>query len=161
MAFMIPLGIAAATAVRVGAAHGARDHEGVAAAGWTGLGVCIVMLGIVSVTFLLFPLQIAGFYSSVPALIVAAAPMIAFASSLIIADGVQAVMSNALRGLGDGWMPAAMHLLSYVVIMAPIGWVLAMPMHRGAMGLVEAVLIASLVSAGMLTGRFYSLTRHT
>ncbi len=68
-------------------------------------------------------------------------------------------MSNALRGLGDGWMPAGMHLLSYVMIMAPVGWLLALPMGRGAMGLVEVVLIASLVSAGMLTGRFYTLAR--
>lgn len=161
LTFMIPLGLATATAVQVGAAYGARDQIGVAAAGWTGLGVCVVVLGVISLTFLFFPMQIAGLYSSAPILIMASAPLIAFTSSLIIADGVQAVMSNALRGLGDGWMPAAMHLLSYVVIMAPLGWILAIPMGRGAMGLVEAVLIASLVSAAMLTGRFYILARRS
>ncbi len=161
LTFMIPLGLAAATAVRVGAAYGARDHAGVASAGWTGLGVCIAALGVISLIFWFFPLQIAGFYSSVPVLLMATAPLVAFASYLIIADGVQAVMSNALRGLGDGWMPAGMHLLSYVVIMVPLGWLLALPMQRGAMGLVEAVLIASLVSAAMLTGRFYILARRS
>ncbi len=159
LAFMLPLGLGAATAVRVGVAHGSDDQRGVAAAGWSGLGMCIVMLGAVSLIFWFFPYQIAGLYSSVPILLVTATPMIAFSSYLIIADGVQAVMSNALRGLGDGWMPAGMHLLSYVVIMVPLGWLLAMPMGRGVMGLVEAVLIASLVSAAMLTGRFYTLAR--
>ncbi|MSP43611.1 MAG: MATE family efflux transporter [Alphaproteobacteria bacterium] len=159
MAFMIPMGLAAATAVLVSAAHGAEDARGVAAAGWTGLGACIAMLSLLGVIYLLFPMQVAGLYSSVPELIAVSAPLIAMASYLIIADGVQAVMSNALRGLGDGWAPAAMHLLSYVVIMIPAGWYLTFSRLHGAMGLVEAILIASLISASMLTGRFFTFTR--
>lgn len=159
MAFMIPMGLAAATAVLISAAHGAGDSRRVAATGWTGLGVCIVMLGVIGLIYLIYPSQVAGFYSSNPVLVMTAGPLIAFSSLLIIADGVQAVMSNALRGLGDGWTPAAMHFLSYVGIMIPAGWLLTFTLRHGAMGLVEAILIASLISAGLLTGRFYWLTR--
>lgn len=159
LTFMIPLGIAAATAVRVAAAHGADDRCGVAAAGWMGLGLCVVILGAVSLIFLFFAVRVAGFYSSDPALILVTAPLIALAAWLVIADGAQVVMSSALRGLGDGWMPAGMHLVSYVVIMVPMGWLLAISMGRGALGLVEAVLVASLVSAALLTGRFYAFAR--
>jgi MATE family multidrug resistance protein len=113
------------------------------------------------VIYLFFPMQVAGLYSSAPVLIATAAPLIAMASSLIIADGVQAVMSSALRGLGDGWVPAAMHMLSYLVIMIPAGWYLTFSLLHGAMGLVEAILIASLISASMLTGRFFAFARNS
>jgi multidrug resistance protein, MATE family len=159
LAFMIPMGLATATAVLVGTAHGARDQTGAASAGWTGLGASTVMLGMVGLIYLFFPMQVAGLYTAEQALMLAAAPLIAFSTALIIADGAQAVMSNALRGMGDAWMPAAMHLLSYVGIMLPAGWLLTFTMQRGPMGLVEAILIASLISAAMLTWRFYRMTR--
>lgn len=161
LAFMIPMGLATATTVRAGQAHGAQDWRGVASAGWTGLGVSSFMLGVVGLIYMNFPMQLAGFYSSEQALIAAAAPLIAFSAVLIIADGAQAIMSNALRGMGDGWTPAAMHLLSYAGIMIPLGWLLTFTWQRGSMGLVEAILIASLISAAMLTGRFYNLTRYS
>ena len=66
-----------------------------------------------------------------------------------------------MQGLGDGWVPAAMHMLSYLVIMIPAGWYLTFSLLHGAMGLVEAILIASLISASMLTGRFFAFARNS
>jgi hypothetical protein len=43
--------------------------------------------------------------------------------------------------------------------MAPLAWLLALPMHRGLMGEVLAVVIASLLSAGFLITRFAVLAR--
>ena len=53
--------------------------------------------------------------------------------------------------------PTIMHFGSYGLVMIPLGWVLA---HRmGVDGLVWAVIIASLVSGGLLTGRFLRVAR--
>ncbi len=159
MAFMIPLGLANATAIRVGAAFGANDKRGATAIGWLGLGVCICVLSPIGVTMAAIPDAFAAAYSANAVLIAAAAPLIAFGGWLIVADGCQVIMAHALRGRGDGWTPAVMHLFSYVAVMLPAGYILALPMARGAMGLVEAVLLASLISAALLAGRFGYLAR--
>ena len=50
-----------------------------------------------------------------------------------------------------------MHFFAYGAIMMPLGWVLA---HQiGVDGLVWAVIIASLVSGTLLTGRFVRVAR--
>jgi MATE family multidrug resistance protein len=43
--------------------------------------------------------------------------------------------------------------------MMPLGWWLAIPMGLHIMGLVWAVVIASVVSAGLLLARFWMLSR--
>ena len=50
-----------------------------------------------------------------------------------------------------------MHFLSYSLIMMPLGWFLAHGI--GVNGLVWAVILASLVSATLLTGRFVRVAR--
>ena len=50
-----------------------------------------------------------------------------------------------------------MHLLSYGIIMIPLGWWLA---HRmGVNGLVWSVIVASVISGVLLTGRFLRVTK--
>jgi MATE family multidrug resistance protein len=43
--------------------------------------------------------------------------------------------------------------------MLPLGWLLAVRLGRGLEGIVEAVVLASLLSAGLLLGRFWMLQR--
>ena len=56
-------------------------------------------------------------------------------------------------------MPSYTHLLSYVVVMAPLAWWLAIPMELGINGIIWAIVIATLVSCGLLLGRFWMLSR--
>ena len=55
-------------------------------------------------------------------------------------------------------MPTFTHLTSYVLIMMPLAWWLALPMGMGVTGLVWAVILASLVSVGLLAARFWRLS---
>ena len=74
-----------------------------------------------------------------------------------MADGIQVVSASANRAAGDVWWPTIMHFAAYSLVMMPLGWVLA---HRaGVDGLVWAVIIASLVSSVLLTGRFVRVAR--
>ena len=50
-----------------------------------------------------------------------------------------------------------MHFTAYGAIMMPLGWVLAP--RLGVDGLIWAVIVASLVSASLLTGRFVRVAR--
>jgi MATE family multidrug resistance protein len=71
------------------------------------------------------------------------------------------VASQANRAAGDVWWPTIMHFFSYGAVMMPLGWVLAHDegLGIGVDGLVWAVIIASLVSASLLTGRFVRIAR--
>ena len=79
------------------------------------------------------------------------------ATLFFVADAMQVVAAQANRAAGDVWWPTIMHFVSYTAIMMPLGWWLA---HRiGVDGLVWSVIVASLVSAALLTGRFVRVAR--
>jgi multidrug resistance protein, MATE family len=152
--FMAPLGISAATSILVGQAYGAKDSAAVTRAGITGF---IAAIGVTSVCALFVGLcapLVAGAYSRDPALIAVIAPALVLASLFFVADGLQTVGANALRARGDVVVPTVTHVASYAVVMLPLGYGLALPAGMGLMGIVWSVIWASLLSAGLLVGRF-------
>lgn len=157
--FMAAVGVAAATAVRVGVAYGRRDRADMAFAGWTGLALTSAFLTVVGVAYANVPELFAGIYTNDPALLERVAPLVAFCALVLVADGGQTVMGNALRGRNDAWIPTALHFVSYAVVMMPVSAWLALGLGRGERGLVEGILIASLVSVSVLTARFAWLSR--
>ncbi len=103
--FMAAVGLATATAVRVGVAYGQGDRQDMAMAGWTGLGVTSAILAVVGVLYRLLPESIGAIYTTDEGLLTAVAPLIAFGAWILIADGGQTVMANALRGRHDALGP--------------------------------------------------------
>ena len=155
--FMIPMGMSSATAVLVGKAYGANDGRGVMRAGLVGLGVVTVLSLVVAL--LVWPTAglIASAYNRDPVLLAVVVPALILATLFFVADAIQVVAASANRAAGDVWWPTIMHFAAYSLIMMPLGWVLA---HRiGVDGLVWAVIIASLVSSVLLTGRFVRVAR--
>ena len=55
VAFMVPLGVASAAAVRVGQAVGRRDSRGAASAGWTAMAIGAGFMATAAVVFLVMP----------------------------------------------------------------------------------------------------------
>jgi multidrug resistance protein, MATE family len=72
---------------------------------------------------------------------------------------MQVVVAQALRARGDVLVPSGTHLASYIVVMLPLAYLLAIPFGWGITGIVAAAIIASYVSAGLLLGRFWMLAR--
>lgn len=155
--FMVPMGLSAATAVLVGRAYGARDGDGVMRAGLVGVGV-VTALSLV-IALIIWPTAdiLASAYNRDPVLLAVAAPALALTALFFVADAIQVVAASANRAAGDVWWPTIMHFVSYAAIMMPLGWWLAHAI--GVNGLVWAVIIASLVSAVLLTGRFVRIAR--
>ena len=100
---------------------------------------------------------IVGAYNRDPALLAIAAPALVLATLFFVADGIQVVAAQANRAAGDVWWPTIMHFAAYGAVMMPLGWILAHQM--GVNGLVWAVVIASLASSTLLTGRFIRIAR--
>ncbi|MEM7446471.1 MAG: MATE family efflux transporter [Pseudomonadota bacterium] len=157
--FMVALGLASATAVRVGIAYGRKDAPDIALAGWTGLGVNTFVMIVFGGLIAVFSHDIAALFSTDPRLVSLAGALIAFSAFILVVDGGQVVSAHALRGRHDNWVPTVSHAVSYFGVMVPAGWILAIELGRGAMGLFEAVLIGSAVSFGLLTFRFFVLCR--
>ena len=157
--FMIALGIASATSVRVGIAHGRGDWADRALAGWTGLGLAAVVLGACGGVLLIWPAAITALLTIDSALVAATTPLIAFSAYALIADGGQVVMASALRGAGETWAPTAMHIVSYFGVMIPACWIFAFPMGWGARGLVGGIVAASIVSVTLVSIRFWYISR--
>jgi MATE family multidrug resistance protein len=155
--FMVPMGLSSATAVLVGRAYGARDGRGVLRAGLVGMGVVGLLTVVVALALWATAPWVASAYNRDPVLLAVVTPALVLATLFFVADGIQVVSASANRAAGDVWWPTIMHFGAYTLIMMPLGWVFA---HRlGVDGLVWAVIVASLVSSVLLTGRFVRVAR--
>ena len=157
--FMSALGMASATGVRVGIAHGRGDWSNRTMAAWTGLGLVIVMLGGIGVVFAFLPASVARIFTSDPTLIAAAAPLIALSAIAIMTDGGQVVMANALRGAAEAWSPPVIHAAAFYLLMLPLAWYLAIHLGKGTHGLIYAIIAGSAVSVVLLIARFWLISR--
>jgi MATE family multidrug resistance protein len=156
-AFMVALGLASATSVLVSQAVGRRDWVGVGRVGWTGLGLSTAMMTGIGVGFWTFATTIGHAHTSDPVLALLVAVNIGWVAVTLLPDGGQVVLANALRGRGDNWFPTLSHLMSYALVMPPLAYVLAEHRGRGVAGLLEAILLASLLSSATLVGRWLYL----
>ena len=157
--FMVPLGLSTGAAVRVGRAYGARDARGVVRAALVAFGVTAVFGGLVGLVVWPNAALIASAYTANPATLAMAIPALAISCLMYLPDSLQVVTAQALRARGDVWLPTGTHLTSYIALMMPLAWWLAIPAHMGIMGMTWSVVLASFVSAGLLLARFAWLSR--
>jgi MATE family multidrug resistance protein len=155
--FMIAIGLGAATAVRVGNAHGREDAPDMVLAGWTGLGLTFVVTVVLGSAMYAFDLTLVRLITDDAAVAAIAVPLVFWVALVLVADGMQAVMANALRGRQDVWMPCLMQTFVFFGIMVPVTWYLMFPLGHGAAGMFQGVGIATVVATVMLSTRFYRL----
>lgn len=155
--FMIPLGMATATAVQVGRAYGARDPEGMKRAGWIAFAV-IGAVGVLS-GLILYPTRhwVALAYTTDPAALRMILPALVLACFFLAPDAVQVVAAQALRARGEVWVPTVTHLISYALVMGPLAWFLAIPRGMGLNGVLISIIVTSFLAAAFLLTRFRML----
>ena len=135
LAFMVPLGLAAAASVRVGNAVGGGRIQAARRAGWVALGLgAVASLGAGAV-LLAVPGWLAGLFSSEPAVVAAAVPLVRLAGAFALFDGAQVIAGGCLRGAGDTRTPLLVHLVALWVVGLPVGYGLAVGLGQGATGL--------------------------
>ncbi|MCC6213901.1 MAG: MATE family efflux transporter [Polyangiaceae bacterium] len=159
LVFMVALGLGTATSVLVSEAIGRGDLPAARRAGWAGLGLNTGFMALAGAVLLLLAGPIAHAYttdSAIAAVVVASA---AIAAIVLAPDGGQVVMAQALRARGDNWFPTGSHVLAYALVMPALGWWLAEARGGGVPGLLQAILLASLLSCAVLAARFGALAR--
>lgn len=132
--YMIPLGISSAVAVRVGQAVGRRDQGGARRAGWVGIGLGAGFMTLSAMVLWTAPVMVAGWYTGDGEVVGTASALLVIAAFFQLFDGIQAVATGALRGLGDTRTPMAAHGICYLAVGLPLGWWLTYPQGWGARG---------------------------
>jgi MATE family multidrug resistance protein len=159
VAFMLPLGVAMATTVRVGRAVGRGDADGVRYAGFVGIGMSLLTQTLSCAAMALLPHAIAGWYTDDAAVAALAARLLLLAAIFQFSDGIQATANGALRGLKDTTVPMVITVLAYWGIGMPLGYWLGFGVGLGAPG-IWVGLIAGLSGAALLLfARFARLAR--
>jgi len=133
--FMVPLGIASAGAVRVGHAVGRRDRDGAARSGWTAILFGLLFMSCAAAAFLLVPRALIGAFTNDPSVVRIGMSLLFVAALFQLFDGVQAVSTGTLRGLGDTRTPMLWNLAGHWFIGLPLGYSLCFVWGFGVIGL--------------------------
>lgn len=158
VAFMVPLGLSAATTIRVGHAFGAENQADLSRAAATSLGLGLAIACLSAAVFLAMPHALIGLYLDMEApasaaVIPIAVSFLAVAGIFQIVDGVQALSSGALRGLKEARAPMMIALLSYWAIGVPVGYGLAFRAGWGGIGIWWGLAIGLAVASVLMTLR--------
>jgi multidrug resistance protein, MATE family len=133
--YMVPLGIASATAVRVGQAIGRGDPRGAGDAGDTAIFLGAGFMACAGGALLFFPRWIARMYTPDETVIRGTIHLLAAGAAFQLFDGIQTVATGALRGAGDTRTPMFCHFTAYWIIGLPLGAWLCFRRGWGAFGL--------------------------
>jgi multidrug resistance protein, MATE family len=158
---MVAVGMSAATAVRVGHAVGAGDHDGVVRAGLTGISLSLIIMAVFGFVVLLVPEAISAAYVDDPAVWAISRQTLAAVGLMVVIDGVMIVTMGALRGMGDVRWPAFLHGIAFWIVGVPMAYFLAFPAGFGAVGLILGISLAMLASLILLGLRFKMVSART
>ncbi len=159
LCFMVPLGFAMATTVRVGHAAGAEDASAVRWSARAGYALVLVSQTCSALLMLFGGAAIARIYTDDTAIASLATTLLLYAAAFQYPDGIQAVSAGALRGLKDTTVPMAITLFAYWVLGMPLGAWLGIGLGWGAQGMWCGLILGLAVAAVLLATRFYRLMR--
>lgn len=166
--FMLYVGMGTATNVRVAERFGRGEAQGVRDASRLGVVASIVggLLIAIAIILLRHPIAVemlngSEIASEGAALVPWLSAMLAAIAFVTIFDGLQGVASMAMRAQGVVWLPTAIHVGSYVFVMLPLCWWLALHQQMGAWGIVIGISVASIIAGvGQLIALEIATARH-
>ncbi|WP_448265726.1 MATE family efflux transporter [Nostoc sp. DSM 114159] len=159
MSFQMALGISLATTIRVGLLAGQNDLVGTRLAGYVGIAIAALAMGVVAIAFWLVPKSIISLYIDInnqnnADVVALAVKLLAVAAIFQIVDGVQVTAAGALRGLKDTRIPMLIGIFAYWCVGLCTGYTFGISLGSGAIGLWWGLAIGLASAAIILTWRF-------
>lgn len=161
LCFMVPLGVAMATTVRVGHAAGAGDASGVRWAAAAGYSLAMLAQTASALLLVFGGAWLAALVSPDPAVVSLAALLMVYAAVFQYPDGLQALSAGALRGLKDTRVPMVITVVAYWGLGLPLGAWLGLRLGQGAPGLWTGLIVGLSAAAVLLGWRFHRVARRT
>lgn len=150
LAFMVPLSIAAATAVKVGHAFGENDPKKVRIFAEVSLKSALTYTITMALIFYLFPKPILSIFSTDEAVLLWGARLIFLVCCFQLFDGAQVIISGILRGLSITRAPSVAIFIGYWIIGIPLGYYLGFYKGYEAEGFWIGLAVSLALVAGML-----------
>ncbi len=151
MTFMVAMGLSHATAARVGQALGRGDPCAAEASGRAAAQMVVMFMSLTGLLFANFPAFFIGLFGVGGDMIRLATPLLYCSAAFQIFDGSQAVLTGALRGLGETRRPLIFNLIGHWLVGLPLGAWLCFRLGWGAVGLWIG-LVAGLMIVAVLLG---------
>lgn len=163
ISFQLALGISLATTVRVGQLVGQNDLLATRLAGYVGIAIAGLSMGVVGITFWLVPKSIISLYIDISDpnnadVVALAVKLLGVAAIFQIVDGVQVTAGGALRGLKDTRIPMLIGIFAYWCIGLFTGYTFGISSGYGAIGLWWGLAIGLAIAAIIMTWRFSKKT---
>ncbi len=159
LAYMVPMGIGFAIAIRIGHAHGRNDTRAVRTIA-IGAMLFLGSIGvIVGVMMGLLRWQLPTLFSDDLVVVTLAAGFLCFAALFQIFDHIQVCAMSILRGLGDVYWPTGITLVGYWVIGLPVGTFLALRTPLSGNGIWLGLVLGLFMAALMLSWRVWRRLR--
>ncbi len=135
VAFMVPLGISSAGAVRVGHAVGRGDAAGASRAGWTALALGAMFMSASAAMMLGAPNLLIAIFTTDRGVMATGVSLLGIAAAFQLFDGTQVVATGILRGAGNTRTPVLANLAGHWLFGLPVGYALCFVMGWGVAGL--------------------------
>ncbi|MBE5034215.1 MATE family efflux transporter [Gallalistipes aquisgranensis] len=154
LAFMIVLGIGAATTIRVSHEYGQGNPVALKLAATASYHIGLAWNVFTALVFILLRNYIPLLFTSDPEVVKVASTLLLFAAMFQISDGLQVISIGILRGLQDVKITTVIAFFSYIVINLPAGYFFAFVLGLGAPGLWMGLILGLSVAAVLLIQRF-------
>ena len=158
-AYMVPLGISLAGAVRVGHAIGAGDPDAARHRGWVAISLAAAFMTASGLVMITFPHQILNWFTQDPGVHEVGARLLRLAALFQLFDGVQVSTTGVLRGFGDTVTAMYAHTAAYWVFGLPIGYWLCFSRNWGIEGIWLGLTIGLIIAGSALLNHWWRLGR--
>ena len=141
LSFMPSIGFAVAASTLVGQNLGARQPAEAEKSGWGAMRLCSYFMGAMGLLFILIPSVFIRIYTSDPAVIAPAVPVMRMIGLTQLPQAIAFVSSGVLRGAGDTKAVLGISVLGNVVLRLGISYLLVIVLQWGLWSAFVAVLI--------------------
>ncbi len=134
MTYMISVGLASGTTIRVSHAFGEHNIQEVKRIIYASIHLVVAFMATMGVSFILLRNYLPLLYTSDMSVVKIASGLLVVASFFQIFDGMQVVLLGSLRGIADVRLPMYIAFFSYVVVSLPVSYLVAFVLKVGNNG---------------------------
>ncbi len=157
--FMVSMGLAQGSSIRVSNAYGAKNTAQILSIGKSTLISALLYGLICAIAFIVFNHTLPLAFNKNENVIQMAALFLVFAAIFQISDATQAISAGLLRGIKDVKIPTLLIGIAYWVVGIPVGYILAFPAKLGAVGIWIGFIAGLSCSSIFLCIRFLRMAR--
>ncbi len=154
LAFMIIVGISAATTIRISHEFGRGDLRALRTAANISYRLGLMWNGLTATIFILFRHQIPLLFTSDPEVVEMASRLLIFAGLFQFSDGLQNISVGILRGIQDVNAIMGIAFVAYLLINLPVGYLCAFTLGWGPEGLWIGFIFGLSIAAFLLNRRY-------